>query len=75
MSGRKFANVAFGVMIVLRTQNVEMMMPCARQHLEISSQDPVFLWGVSLNLAQLEWASLESEELPDTRKWYLTRPR
>lgn len=52
-----------------------MMMPCARQHLEISSQDPVFLWGCSLNLAQLERASWESEEPPDTRKWCLTRPR
>lgn len=36
-----------------------MMMPCARQHLEISSQDPVFLWGCTLNLAQLERASWE----------------
>lgn len=38
-------------------------MPCARQHLEISSQDPVFLWGCP-------WSSRSFNRRAGSRKRY-----
>lgn len=70
-------------MIVLRTRHLAGMCPsecrdddamCKTTSRDLESR-PSFLVGVLLEPRAAGAASWESEELPDTRKWYLTRPR